>query len=124
MSNLQADTYATLMALQTDDAKNNSWRPSTVITPRTRGSNTHQKKEKSPMTQPSLKRPRSSSCGQNNSGSHGSFGGSGHNGPSSTKGSWGQSKDAKAYSKGPSKSTSLNKNMKRGKSGFDKNYNS
>ncbi len=76
------------------------------------------------MTQPSFKRPQPSSFGQNNSDSHGSFGGSGHKGVSSSKGPWGQSKDAKAFSKGPSKSTSFNKNMKRGKSGSDKNYDS
>ncbi len=112
------------MALQTDVAKNRLWRSSTVITPRTGGSDTHQNKEKSTMTQPGFKRPRPSSIGQNNSGSHGSFGGSGHKGTSDCKGPWGQSKDAKSESKGPSKSTSFNKNMKREKSGSDKNYDS
>jgi hypothetical protein len=57
------------MALQTDVAKNSLWRSSTVITPRTGGSNTHHNKGKSPMTKPSFKRPRPSSFGQNHSGS-------------------------------------------------------
>ncbi len=74
------------------------------------------------MTQPSFKRPQPSSFGQNNYGSHGNFGGGGHKDASNSKGPCGQSKYAKADSKGPSKSTSFNKNMKRAKSGSDKNY--
>ena len=124
MSNRHASKYATLMALQTDGAKNNLWRSSTVITPKTGGSNTHQNKGKSPMSQPSLKRPQPSIFWQNNAGSHGSFGGSGHKDASGSKGPWGQSKNAKADSKGPSKSTSFNKYMKRRKSGSDRNYDS
>jgi hypothetical protein len=55
MPNWQASKFATSMALQTDVAKNILWRSSNVITPKTGGSNTHQNKGKSPMTQPSFK---------------------------------------------------------------------
>jgi hypothetical protein len=88
------------MALQTDATKNRLWRSSTVITPKTGGSNTHQNKGKSHMTQRSFKRHQPSSLGQNNSGSRGNSGGSGYKGASITKGPWGQSKDAKADSNG------------------------
>ncbi len=88
MSNLQAGKYA----------KNILWRSSTLITPMIGGPNTHQ--IKGTMTQPNFKRPQPSNFGNNNSGSHGSFGGSDHKGGSSNKGPWGQSKDAKADFKG------------------------
>ena len=112
------------MALQTDVAKNSLWRSWTVITPRTGGSNTHQNKGKSPMTQPNFKRPQLSNFGQKNSGSHGSFGGSGQKGASSSKGPWGQSKDEKADFKGSSKSVSFNNNLKREKSDTERNFES
>ncbi len=89
MSNWQASEYATQMALQTNAAKNSLWRSSTVITPRTGGSNTHQNKGKIPITDPSFKRPQPSWFGQNNSCSHGIFAGSGHKGASIIKGPWG-----------------------------------
>jgi hypothetical protein len=78
----------------------------------TGGSNTHQNKGKNHVTQPNFKRPQQSNFGQNTFGSHGSFGSSGHKGASNSKGPWGQSKDAKANFKGPSKSTPFKK-MKR-----------
>ena len=114
MSNWQSSKYATLMALQTDDAKNSLWRSSTVITPRSGGSSSHQNKGKSPMTQPNFKRPQLSNFGQKNSGSHGSFGGSGQKGASGSKGPWGQSKDDKANFKVSSKSVSFNKKHETG----------
>jgi hypothetical protein len=95
MSNWQSGKYATLMALQTDASKNSLWRSSTMITPKTGGSSTHQNKGKSPITQPNFKRPQQSKFGHDTSGSHGSFGSSGHKGASNSKGPWGQSKDAK-----------------------------
>jgi hypothetical protein len=128
MSNWQTGKYATLMALQTDAAKNSLWRSSTVITPRTSprfgGSGSHQNKGKAPMTQPTSKRPQFSNSGQKNSGSHGSFGGSGQKGASSSKGPWGQSKDEKADFKGSSKSVSFNNNLKREKSDTERNFES
>ncbi len=66
MSNWQAGKYATLMALQTDAAKNSLWRSSIVITPGIGDSNSHQNKGKSPMTQPNFKRPQLSNFGQKN----------------------------------------------------------
>ncbi len=95
-----------------------------MITPKTGGSNTLQNKGKSPMTQPNFKRPQLSNFGQKHFGNHGSFGGSDHKGASGSKGPWGQSKDDKADFKGPSKSTSFNKNMKRERSDSEKNYDS
>ncbi len=95
-----------------------------MITPRTGGSSSHQNKGKSPMTQPNFKRPQLSNLGQKKSGSHGSFGGSGQKGASSSKGPWGQSKDDKADFKGPSKPVSFNKNTKRERSETEKNFDS
>ncbi len=96
-----------------------------MITSKTGDSNTHQNKGKSPITQPNFKRPQLSNFGHNNSGRHGNFGRSGHKGASITKGPWaGKSKDAKADFKGPSKSTSFNRNMKWEKGGSEKNYDS
>ncbi len=63
MSNWHARKYATLMALHTDVAKNSLWRSSIVIKPKTGGSNTHQNKGKTPMTQPNFKRPQLSNFG-------------------------------------------------------------
>ncbi len=114
MSNWQAGKYATLMALQIDVAKNSLWRSSTVITPRIGGFGSHQNKGKAPMTQPISKRPQLSNFGQRSSGSHGSFGGSGQIGASSSKGPWGQSKDDKADFKGSSKPVSFNKKHETG----------
>jgi hypothetical protein len=74
------------MALQIDAPMNSLWRSSPVITPRIGGFNTDQSKGKSSMTQPSFNRPQPSSFGQNNVDIHGSFGGSGHKGASSSKG--------------------------------------
>jgi hypothetical protein len=78
------------MALQNDAAKNNLWRSSNVITPKTGGSNTRQNKGKILMTQPSFKRSQPSIFGQNNFGSHGNFGGNAHKGASKSKEPWGQ----------------------------------
>ncbi len=66
------------------------------------------------MTQPSSKRPQFSNSGQKNSGRHGSFGGSGQKGASSSKGPWGQSKDDKADFEGSSKSVSFKKKRETG----------
>ena len=77
MTNWQTGKYATLMELYNDAAKNSLWRSSTIITPRLGGSNTHQNKGKSPMTQPTSKRHHPVVYGRNNSGRHGNFGASG-----------------------------------------------
>ena len=52
----QTGKYATLMDLHNDAAKNYLWRSSTIITPRSGGSNSHHGKGKAPMTQPNCKR--------------------------------------------------------------------
>ncbi len=62
--------------------------------------------------------------GQNNFDSRGNFGDSGNKGTSSNTRPWGQSKDVKAYLKGHVKSTSFDKNMKRERSGSERNYES
>ncbi len=66
------------------------------------------------MTHSNFKRPQQPCFGQNTFGSHGSFGDNGHKGASSSKGPWGQSKDAKADFKKTDKSVSFKK-MKREK---------
>jgi hypothetical protein len=101
MSNRQSRKYVALMALWTDDAKNNFWRSSIVITPGSGGTNTHQNKGKIPMTPPNLKRSQPTSFGQYNFGSHNNFGVGGRKGASSNKGPWGQSKSVKTDFKGP-----------------------
>ncbi len=111
------------MALQIDAAKISLWRSSTVITPNTGGSNTHHNKGKNLVTQPNFKRPQQSNFGQNTFGSHGNSGSSGQKDASSSKGPWGQSKDAKADLKVPSKSTPFKK-MNREQSGSVRNYDS
>jgi hypothetical protein len=52
MTNWQTGKYATLMDLQNDAVKNSLWRSSTIITPRTGGSNFHHGKGKAPMPPP------------------------------------------------------------------------
>jgi hypothetical protein len=44
------------MELQNDVAKNSLWRSSTIITPRSGGSNSHHNKGKAPIMQPTSKR--------------------------------------------------------------------
>ena len=83
----QTGKYATLLELQNDAAKNYLWRSSTILTPRSGGSNSHKNKSKNPMTQPTSKRHQPIVYGQNNSGSHGNFGDSASKGISNTKGS-------------------------------------
>ena len=91
MTNWQTGKYATLMHLQNDSAKNTLWRSSTIITPRSGGSNSHHNKGKAPMTQPTSKRHQPIVFEQNNSGtcSRGSFEASGRKGISDNMGSWG-----------------------------------
>ncbi len=119
MTNWQKGKYATLMALQNDDAKNSLWWSSTMITTWSGGFSIHQNKGKSPMTQPTFKRPQPTNFGQKNFDSHNSFGVSGSKGASSSKGPWGQSKEAKAQCKGLTKSASFDKNVKRERSTSD-----
>ena len=116
MANWQTGKYASLMDLQNDDAKNYLWRSSTIITPRSGGSNSRHDKGKAHMQQPNAKRPQPIVYGQNNSGSHGSFGpSSSKSGPNTLK-SWGHPNDAKAYFKGSSKSTTFDNHSERERS--------
>ena len=110
------------MDLQNDDAKNSLWRSSTIITPRTRGSNSHHGKGKAPMPQPTSKRLQPIGFGQNTFSSHGSFGASNSKGVSNTMKSWGHPKNAKADFKGSSKSATFDKHFKRERSDIKKNY--
>ncbi len=89
-----------------------------MITPGSGGSGTHQKNGKSHMTQPKFKRPQPTNSWQNCFNSHGSFGGGGSKSSSSSKGPWGQSKDAKADLKGHVKSSYLDKKYETGKELF------
>jgi len=84
------------MDLQNDTAKNSLWRSSAIITPRTKGSNSHHGKGKAPIPPPMSKRLQSTSFGQNTFGSHGNFGASSSKGGSNTMKSWGHPKNAKA----------------------------
>ena len=96
MTNWQTGKYATLMDLQNDATKNSLWRSSTIITPRTRGSNSHHGKGKAPMPQSTSKRLQPVGFGQNTVGSHGSFGASTSKGFSNTMKTGGHFKNAKA----------------------------
>jgi len=76
------------------------------------------------MTHPTSKRHQPFVYGQNTFGTHGNFGSNGSKGISYTKGSWGHPKDAKADFKGPSKSTTFDKNLKRERSKSGRNHDS
>ena len=117
MINWQTGKYATLMDLQNDAAKSCLRRSSTIITPRSSGSNSHHGKGKAPMTQPIV-------FGQINSDSHGNFGPSSSKGVLNTMRSWGHPKDAKADLKGSSNSTTFDKRSKRERSANNNNYES
>jgi hypothetical protein len=74
MANWQTGKYATLMELQNDAAKNSLWRSSTIITPRSGGSNSHHNKGKAPMAQPTSKRHQPIVFKQKKFDSYGTFG--------------------------------------------------
>ena len=96
------------MDLQNDVAKKSLWRSSTIITPRTRGSNSNHGKGKAPMAPPTSKRLQSADFGQNTFGNHGSS----SKGVSNTMKSWGRSKSAKANYNESSRSVTFNKHTK------------
>ena len=124
MPNCQTGKYATLVYLQNDATKNYLWRSSTIITPRSSGSNSYHGKGKAPVTQPISKRHQPIVFGQNNFGSHDSnYGASSSKCFPSNVRSWGRPKDAKSDFKGSSKSTTFDKHStKRERSANNKNY--
>jgi hypothetical protein len=95
------------MELQNDVGKNSLWRSSTIITPRSGGLGTRKNKGKSPMTQPTFKRHQPIIYGQDNVGSHGSFGGNGSKGTFNNKKQHEQSKYAQADFTRRTKSTTF-----------------
>jgi hypothetical protein len=126
MTNWQARKYASLIALQNDDAKNSLWRSIAVNILRSGSSSTKQNKGKAPMSMASYKRPRGS-ISHNIHGSYGNFGNNGSKGASGGKVSWGHPKDTQADFKSPSKSHISDKKAKFGTSGLkseSKNYDS
>ena len=124
MTSWHTGKYATLMDLQNDAAKNFVWRSATIITPRTRGSNSHHGKGKAPMPSPTSKRLQPAGFGQNTLGNRGSFGASISKGVSNTIKSWGHPKNAKADFKESSRSIIFNKHVKRERNDYNKNYES
>jgi hypothetical protein len=124
MTNWQTGKYATLMDLQNDAANNFLWRSSTIITPRTCGSNSHHGKGKAPMPQLTSKKLQVVGLGQHYFGSHGSFGANSNKGVSNTMKSWGHPKNAKADFKESSRSVTFNKQVKRERNDNNKNYDS
>jgi hypothetical protein len=107
MTNWQSGKYATLMDLQNYDANNSLWRSSTIITPRTGGSNSHHGKGKAAMPPPMSKIPQPACFWQNTFSSHGNFEASSSKDVSNTMKSWGHHKNAKAYFKESSRTVTF-----------------
>jgi hypothetical protein len=89
MTNWQTGKYATLMDLQTTDAKQSLWRSSRVITPMSDSSSSHHNKGKTLMLQSTSKRHYPIVFKHHTPSSHGSFGASGSNDTSNTLRVWG-----------------------------------